>query len=199
MIVAVLVFAVVGVGFVAFRVWYVAREDDRRPADAIVVLGAAQYNGVPTNVFKARLEHAATLFEEGVSPLIITTGGSQPGDMYTEAGSGRAYLAELGIPPAAIYAVETGTNTKGSINAVAQTISSIGGESVVLVSDPWHSYRSRLMAEDVGLDARTSPTRHGPAVWTRENQIASIIRETGAVFWYLYHQHFTGENVDFPR
>lgn len=198
-VVAVLLFTVIALGFVAFRVWHVARDDDRRPADAIVVLGAAQYNGVPTDVFRARLEHAAMLYEEGVAPLIMTTGGSQPGDMYTEAGSGRSYLTDLGIPANAVYAVETGTNTQGSINAVAETVSSIGGESVVLVSDPWHSYRSRLMARDEGLDARTSPTRHGPAVWTRENQITSIIRETGAVIWYLYHHHFTGENVDFPN
>ena len=184
-------------GFIAFRVWHVARVDDRTPADAIVVLGAAQYNGVPTPVFQARLEHAALLFDEGVAPQIITVGGSQPGDLYTEAGSGRAYLTRLGVPPEVILAVETGTNTEGSLDAVAQTVRDQGGQSVVLVSDPTHSYRSRMMARDAGLDARTSPTRHGPAVWTRENQIMSIIRETGAVLWYQYHR-IVGSEVDFP-
>lgn len=184
-------------GFISFRVWQVARIDDRSRADAIVVLGAAQYNGVPTPVFRARLEHAADLFEEGVSPQIITVGGNQPGDTYTEAGSGRAYLAELGVPAEAILAVETGSNTVGSLDAVAQTVKDQGGSSVVLVSDPTHSYRARMMAEDVGLDAWTSPTRHGPAVWTRENQITSIIRETGAVLWYQYHR-IAGTDVDFP-
>lgn len=184
-------------GFIAFRVWHVARVDDRTPADAIVVLGAAQYNGVPTPVFQARLEHAALLFDEGVAPQIITVGGSQPGDLYTEAGSGRAYLTSLGVPPEVILAVETGTNTEGSLDAVAQTVRDQGGQSVVLVSDPTHSYRSRMMARDAGLDAWTSPTRHGPAVWTRENQIMSIIRETGAVLWYQYHR-IVGSEVDFP-
>ncbi|HJC61941.1 MAG TPA: YdcF family protein [Candidatus Dietzia intestinigallinarum] len=184
-------------GFIAFRVWHVARVDDRSPADAIVVLGAAQYNGIPTPVFQARLEHAATLYEEGVAPQIITVGGNQPGDLYTEAGSGRAYLTRLGVPPEAILAVETGTNTVGSLEAVAQTVRDQGGDSVVLVSDPTHSYRSRMMAHDVGLQAWTSPTRHGPAVWTRENQIMSIIRETGAVLWYQY-QRLVGTDVDFP-
>lgn len=184
-------------GFIAFRVWHVARIDDRTPADAIVVLGAAQYNGVPTPIFQARLEHAATLFEQGVAPQIITVGGSQPGDLYTEAGSGRAYLTTLGVPPEALLAVETGTNTVGSLQAVAQTVADQGGSSVVLVSDPTHSYRSRMMAEDAGLDAWTSPTRHGPAVWTRENQIMSIIRETGATLWYQYHR-LAGTDVDFP-
>ncbi|AWH91774.1 YdcF family protein [Dietzia lutea] len=184
-------------GFIAFRVWHVARIDDRTPADAIVVLGAAQYNGVPTPVFQARLEHAALLYDEGVAPQIITVGGGQPGDLYTEAGSGRAYLTRLGVPPEAVLAVETGTNTEGSLDAVAQTVRDQGGHSVVLVSDPTHSYRSRMMARDAGLDAWTSPTRHGPAVWTRENQIMSIIRETGAVLWYQYHR-IVGSDVDFP-
>ena len=184
-------------GFIAFRVWHVARIDDRTPADAIVVLGAAQYNGVPTPVFQARLEHAALLYDEGVAPQIITVGGGQPGDLYTEAGSGRAYLTRLGVPPEAVLAVETGTNTEGSLDAVAQTVRDQGGQSVVLVSDPTHSYRSRMMARDAGLDAWTSPTRHGPAGWTRENQIMSIIRETGAVLWYQYHR-IVGSDVDFP-
>lgn len=184
-------------GFVAFRVWHVARVDDRTPADAIVVLGAAQYNGVPTPVFQARLEHAAGLYEQGVAPQVITVGGSQPGDRYTEAGSGRAYLTELGVPPEVILAVETGSNTVGSLDAVALTVRDQGGGSVVLVSDPTHSYRARMMARDAGLDAWTSPTRHGPAVWTRENQIMSIIRETGAVLWYQYHR-IVGTDVDFP-
>ncbi|KAA0917405.1 YdcF family protein [Dietzia sp. ANT_WB102] len=184
-------------GFIAFRVWHVARVDDRSPADAIVVLGAAQHNGTPTPVFQARLEHAAVLFDQGVASQIITVGGNQPGDLYTEAGSGRAYLTQLGVPAEAILAVETGTNTEGSLDAVAQTVRDQGGQSVVLVSDPTHSYRSRMMARDAGLDAWTSPTRHGPAVWTRENQILGIVRETGAVLWYQYHR-IAGSKVDFP-
>ena len=195
--VLVLLLGVVVPGFISFRVWHVARVDDRTPADAIVVLGAAQYNGVPTPVFRARLEHAANLFEQGVAPQIITVGGNQPGDTYTEAGSGRAYLTELGVPPTVILAVETGSNTVGSLEAVALTVRDQGGSSVVLVSDPTHSYRARMMARDAGLEARTSPTRHGPAVWTRETQIQGIVRETGAVLWYQYHR-LAGTDVDFP-
>lgn len=197
LLVTALLACVVVPGFIAFRVWHVARVDDRTAADAIVVLGAAQYNGIPTPVFQARLEHAASLYEQGVAPQIITVGGNQPGDLYTEAGSGRAYLTRLGVPPESILAVETGTNTVGSLEAVAQTVWDQGGGSVVLVSDPTHSYRSRMMARDVGLDAWTSPTRHGPAVMTRENQISNIIRETGAVLWYQYHR-LAGTDVDFP-
>src|SRR5699024_4788149 len=149
-------------GFIAFRVWYVARADDRAPADAIVVLGAAQYNGIPTPVFQARLNHAATLFEEGVAPQVITVGGNQPGDLSTEPGSGRSYLTQLGVPPESILAVETGTNAVGSLEAVAMTVKDQGGKSVVLVSDPTHSYRSQMMASDAG-STRARPRRgRGP-------------------------------------
>lgn len=197
LLVTVLLLCLVVPGFIAFRVWHVARVDDRTTADAIVVLGAAQHDGDPTPVFRSRLEHAAALYEQGIAPQIITVGGNQPGDRFTEAGAGRSYLTELGVAPTAILAVETGTNTIGSLEAVALTVRDQGGGSVVLVSDPTHSYRSRMMARDAGLDAWTSPTRRGPAVWTRENQILSIIRETGAVLWYQYHR-IAGTDVDFP-
>lgn len=90
--------AVVLVGGTAFRVWQVARIDDTRPADAIVVLGAAQYSGTPSSVFEARLEQAYKLYKRGVAPQIITVGGKQEGDEYTEAASGKMYLTDRGIP-----------------------------------------------------------------------------------------------------
>lgn len=198
LVVSVVVLAVLVVGGVAVAVWYVARQDDRSTADAIVVLGAAQYDGVPTPVFQARLEHAAELYTEGVAPRIVTVGGNQPGDTYTEAGAGRAYLTELGVPPESLLAVETGSNTERSIDAVAQTVTDLGGDSVVLVSDPTHSLRADLMAEDAGLRARTSPTRHGPAVWTRENQLTNIVRETGAVLYYEWTR-LSGGGAELPH
>src|SRR5699024_9286351 len=139
-------------GFIAFRVWYVARAGGRAPAGAIVVLGAAPYHGIPTPAFQARPKHAGTHAEAGGAPQVITVGGNQPGDLYTEAGSGRSYLTQLGVPPESILAVETGTNTVGSLEAVAMTVKDQGGQSVVLVSDPTHSYRSQMMASDAGLD-----------------------------------------------
>lgn len=131
--------AVVLVGGTAFRVWQVARIDDTRPADAIVVLGAAQYSGTPSSVFEARLEQAYKLYKRGVAPQIITVGGKQEGDEYTEAASGKMYLTDRGIPSSAITAVETGSDTLLSIDAVSAEMSSQGINSAVLVSDPWHS------------------------------------------------------------
>lgn len=172
------------VGGTAVRVWQVARIDDHTPSDAIVVLGAAQYDGVPSSVFEARLEQAHALYVSGVAPLVVTVGGKQVGDNYTEAASGRNYLMDQGIPGENIVAVEEGSDTLRSIEAVSATLASRGLNTITLVSDPWHSLRTRTMARDAGLDAWTSPTRQGPAVFTRESQIHGIARETAALLWY---------------
>ncbi|MGY4102869.1 YdcF family protein [Nocardia sp. R16R-3T] len=183
---------VVLVGGTAFRVWQVARIDDYTKADAIVVLGAAQYSGTPSTVFEARLDQAYKLFEAGVAPKVITVGGKQDGDLYTEAASGKNYLQGRGIPSDRILAVETGSDTLRSIEAVATAMSARGMSSAVLVSDPWHSLRTRTMARDAGLAAWTAPTRTGPAVYTRESQAHGIARETGALLWYQL-THFSSD------
>jgi uncharacterized SAM-binding protein YcdF (DUF218 family) len=179
-----LVMALLVVGGTAFSVWHVARIDDRRPVDAVVVLGAAQYDGVPSSIFAARLRHAEALYEQGIAPRIVTTGGSRAGDVYTEAEAGRRYLIERGVPADAIVAVEAGSDTLGSLQAVAARAQQVGWHSVLLVSDPWHSLRARTMGRDNGLEVWTSPTRSGPVVQTRETQLRYIIRETGALLYY---------------
>ncbi|MEV4126747.1 YdcF family protein [Nocardia sp. NPDC049707] len=188
---AILIGAVL-VGGTAFRVWHVARIDDYTKADAIVVLGAAQYSGTPSTVFEARLDQAYKLFKAGVAPKVITVGGKQDGDLYTEAASGKNYLEERGIPSDRILAVETGSDTLRSIEAVAAAMSARKMSSAVLVSDPWHSLRTRTMARDAGLEAWTAPTRTGPAVYTRESQAHGIARETGALLWYQL-THFSSD------
>ena len=173
----------------AVRVWQVARIDDHTPSDAIVVLGAAQYDGVPSSVFEARLAQASALYQAGIAPLVVTVGGKQVGDNYTEAASGRTYLVDQGVPAEDVVAVEEGSDTLRSIEAVAAELQSRGLNRVTLVSDPWHSLRTRTMAQDAGLDAWTSPTRQGPAVYTRESQIHGIGRETAALLWYQLTHH----------
>lgn len=172
------------VGVTALRVWQVARVDDQRPADAVVVLGAAQYNGEPSAVLAARLKHAEQLYRDGVAPRIVTVGGAQSGDRFTEAEASRAWLLEQGVPPDAVAAVPEGEDTLGSLKAVAAAARERGWESALLVSDPWHSLRARTMARDAGLEAWTSPTRTGPIVQTRETQLRYIYRETGALLFY---------------
>lgn len=178
------VMAFVLVGGTALRVWQVARIDDFAKADAILVLGAAQYAGTPSPVFEARLDRARKLYQAGVAPLVITVGGKQPGDEYTEAAAGKTFLESDGVPADKILAVEVGSDTLKSIDAVASAMRARKLSSVVLVSDPWHSLRARAMARDAGLDAWTAPTRQGPAVFTRESQAHGIGRETGALLWY---------------
>jgi uncharacterized SAM-binding protein YcdF (DUF218 family) len=172
------------VGGTAFRVWEVARLDDREPADAVVVLGAAQYDGEPSSIFAARLKHAAALFNADLAPRIVTTGGGRPGDAYTEAEAGRRYLIKLGVPASAVTAVPVGTDTLGSLQAVAAQATRDGWSSALIVSDPWHSLRARQMARDSGLTAWSSPTRSGPVVQTRETQARYIVREPGAMLYY---------------
>jgi uncharacterized SAM-binding protein YcdF (DUF218 family) len=143
-------------------VWWAARHDDTRRSDAIVVLGAAQYNGRPTEVFKARLDHAADLYHDRVAPLIVVTGGKQTGDMFTEATSGANYLHEKGIPDQAILRETTSRSSWESLSAAARVLQNRDAKEVVLVSDPFHALRIRSIANELGLDAVTSPTRSSP-------------------------------------
>ena len=180
----------------AFRVWYVAREDRRAHQQAIVVLGASQFNGRPSEVFRFRLLHAEALYRAGVAPRIITVGGNQQGDTYTEGSAGRNYLIQQGIPASATIAVGTGSDTLQSLQAVAKVMQADGWTTAVLVTDPWHELRSRAMASDQGLSVTTSPTRAGPAVRTRGTEIRYIARETLA---YLYYITFHRSSDSGPR
>jgi uncharacterized SAM-binding protein YcdF (DUF218 family) len=144
------------------QVWWAARGDDTRRSEAIVVLGAAQYNGRPSAVFKARLDHAAELYHDRVAPLIVVTGGKQVGDQFTEATSGANYLHGKGVPDAAILRETTSRTSWESLNAAAHVLENRGAKEVVLVSDPFHALRIRSIANELGLDAVTSPTRTSP-------------------------------------
>ena len=175
----------------ATAIWWTARQDARPASDAIVVLGSAQYNGVPSSIFEARLEHALALYEGGVAPVVVTVGGKADGDQFTEAESGRTYLAEAGIPEASLLAVEEGVDTLESMRAVGAAFDERGWSSAVLVTDPWHAMRAERMAEDAGITADSSPTRQGPAVQTRVTQFRYILRETAA---YLFYRA-TGESI----
>jgi uncharacterized SAM-binding protein YcdF (DUF218 family) len=175
----------------ATAIWWTARHDSQPHSDAIVVLGSAQYNGVPSSIFEARLEHAVELYEDGVAPVVVTVGGKADGDQFTEAAAGRDYLAEAGVPEDALLAVEEGVDTLESMRAVGTVFHERGWDSAVLVTDPWHAMRAERMAEDAGITADSSPTRQGPAVQTRTTQFRYILRETAA---YLYYRA-TGESV----
>jgi uncharacterized SAM-binding protein YcdF (DUF218 family) len=188
---ALIIAAVLIAGSTALAIWWTARQDSRPHSDAIVVLGSAQYNGVPSSIFEARLEHARKLYQQGVAPVVVTVGGKKAGDQFTEAEAGRDYLAQEGIPSTALLAVPEGVDTLQSMKDVAATFSTHGWHSAVLVTDPWHAMRASRMAEDAGMEVSSSPTRQGPAVQTRTTQFRYILRETAA---YLVYR-MTGRSV----
>lgn len=172
------------VGGSAFRIWQYARIDVRAHADVIIVLGAAQYNGAPSSILESRLNHAKTLYDQSVAGYIVTVGGRKPKDRYTEAQAGDMYLTRNGVPADRIVPVNSGNDTLTSFQAAAVILRQHGWHTAVLVSDPWHMFRSETMAEDAGISAWTSPTHSGPAVQTRQTQLRYIARETAALLFY---------------
>jgi len=181
---AVLVAAVIVAG-VVIRILQVGGSDERAAADAIVVLGAAQYDGDPSPVFQARLDHAAALFREGVAPRIVTIGGGSSGDRTTEGAAGADYLAVEGIEPAALTAVGTGDDTLASLRAAESLLTRNGWTSVVLVTDSWHGARAAMMATDLGLTVQVSPVRTGPSVRAGVAP-AYVTREALGILYYRF-------------
>jgi uncharacterized SAM-binding protein YcdF (DUF218 family) len=178
------------VGFVAgcaIVVWQAAHHDDASEidrADAIVVLGAAQYDGEPSPVFAGRLDHAVLLYEQGRAHRIFVLGAGQPGDRTTEAEAGRAYLIGKGVPEDAIVSVPTGHTTFESLRAAAPVMRDAGLGSAFLVSDPWHNARVERMARDLGIDGHASATWQSAAT-SQETRGEGYLRET---FAYLYYR-----------
>ncbi len=183
----ILLVGLVGIGFVAYttyRIWDAAVRDDRTGADAIVVMGAAQYDGRPSPVFAARLDHAIELYRDGVAPLLIVTGGKLADDRTTEAATARAYAIEHGVPPDAIIGEDQSRSTLSSIRAVAVLMRDAAIGSAVFVSDPTHMYRVLRLATDAGITATGSPTQTSPI---RRDPVAvadAAIHELGALALY---------------
>jgi uncharacterized SAM-binding protein YcdF (DUF218 family) len=163
-----------------------ARTEGARPAEAIVVLGTAQYNGWPGPVFQARLDRALELWRDGYAPLIVVTGGKMPGDGFTEAEAAWNYLTEAGVPPAAIVSENAATDTWESMQAVAAELRPLGVDEVILVSDGFHLFRSRLMARDVGLQAWGSPAEASPIRTGGGGEFGYVLREAAAVAAHLW-------------
>ena len=144
------------------QVWWAARRDDARPAQAIVVLGAAQYNGTPSPDLKARLDHSFELWSRHLAPLIVVTGGKQAGDQFTEASASARYLSARGVPDAAILREVSGRSTWQSLASAAVFLRQRGITKVLLVSDPFHSERLVAISAELGMQGYTSPTRTSP-------------------------------------
>jgi uncharacterized SAM-binding protein YcdF (DUF218 family) len=145
-----------------YDVWSTGQRNDARPVDAIVVMGAAQYDGRPSPQLASRLDHALDLYRQGYATRIFVTGGKQPLDRFTEAASEARYLEDRGVPDGAILRETQGRDSWQSLTAVASQLKGLGLHSVLLVSDPYHMARIKGMSEELGLKAYVSATRSSP-------------------------------------
>lgn len=141
------------------QVWNAGRSANREPVDALIVLGAAQYDGRPSPQFQARLDHTLELWNLNLASYIVVTGGKQTGDRFTESQAARKFLMSKGVASDLIFEENTGTTTYESLLAVSQIATERNISRVLIVSDPFHVLRAKLIAEEVGLVAFTSPTR----------------------------------------
>jgi uncharacterized SAM-binding protein YcdF (DUF218 family) len=170
--------AVLYVSVTFVQVYRASRHDGARPADAIIVLGAAQYDGRPSPVLRDRLDQALDLYEEGLATTVVLTGGRREGDRFTEATAGFNYLRDRGIPEEQLLKEIGGTSTFESLTAAARFLRDRGLTSVILVTSDYHAYRVRAVAEEVGLDASVSPTT---TRLSGANELRQLGRETIAV------------------
>jgi vancomycin permeability regulator SanA len=166
------------VGGTFVQVYRASRHDGARPADAIVVLGAAQYNGQPSPILRDRLDHALELYRAGLAPTIVLTGGRQEGDRFTEATTGYNYLRNEGVPDAALLKEVNGSSTWDSLSAAARILVARDKRSVILVTSGYHAKRVGAIADDLGLDAAVSPARNRLSTGGEAKQ---LVRETVAV------------------
>ncbi|MHB8644323.1 MAG: YdcF family protein [Thermomicrobiales bacterium] len=162
-----------------------AGRDEARPADAIVVLGAAQWDGKPSPVLQARLDHAYDLYAAGLAPKVIVTGGVGVGDSFSEGEVARQYLLQKGVPAVAVLTENRGRTSYESMQGAALLMQRNGWHSALLVSDPFHMYRLKRMATDFGVQAATSPTRTSPIRAGSNEERRYMAREVASLADYL--------------
>jgi uncharacterized SAM-binding protein YcdF (DUF218 family) len=177
----------------AVTAFFIVRQgnlDEARRADAIVVFGAAEYAGRPSPVYRARLDHAYELFERGLAPMVITTGGAGADPKFTEGGVGRDYLSRRGIPDRSLIAETQSKDTAESAERVSAILRANGMHNVVAVSDAYHIFRIKRLLSRRGIVAYGSP-RPGSVPHAVGAKISAVLRESASyVFWRLYPSWF---------
>lgn len=159
--------------------------DEAAPSDAIIVLGAAQWNGTPSPVLQARLDHAYTLWTRKIASTIIVTGGKGEGDTYSEGQVARQYLVTRGVPAAAVLTEEQGRTSYESMVGAATLMQRRGWQRATVVSDPFHMLRLTRMGDDLGLQTFTSPTRTSPILPGSDTEWLYKLREIVTLAYYL--------------
>jgi uncharacterized SAM-binding protein YcdF (DUF218 family) len=169
----------------AFRIWQQGLRDETRPAGAVVVLGAAQYDGRPSPIFESRLQHAVGLFQTGNYRFMMVTGGKQPGDRTTEAAVARQYAIDHGVPADQILSEDQGRNTLESLDAVRTTLAAKSIDDAVFVSDRSHMLRVLRIAADLGISAYGSPTPDSPGDSDPVHVVEITFHELGGLAVYF--------------
>jgi uncharacterized SAM-binding protein YcdF (DUF218 family) len=172
------------IAYVSIRIEQQSRHDEARPADVILVLGAAEYAGRPSPVLRARLDHALELYERKLAPLIMTTGGAGGDPVYTEGGVGRSYLISKGVPSEAIVVESEGESTVHSITAATEIMLRMRLSSAIAVSDGYHIFRVKRMLQARGLKVYGSP-RPEPARNTLKERWLYVKQAIGYTLWRL--------------
>jgi vancomycin permeability regulator SanA len=168
--------------YAAGSIWYTAKNSTAEKSDVILVMGAAQFDGRPSEVLLARLDQAKSIFKSGLAPRIYTIGGGAPGDRTTEAAASRTWLINNGVSKKNILAIAKGRDTLSSTKAYVEQMRKAKFSSVAIVTDPYHCYRAVKMAKDHGLKATCSAVDSGPAA---NSGIKYLARETGAYLAYV--------------
>ena len=171
------------VSLAAVLLW--ERRDDASRADAIVVLGAAQYDGRPSPVLRARLDHAVSLYQAGLAPFLVVTGGKASGDRTTEAAVARQFAIDRGVPSDAILVEDRGRTTLESLRSVGDMLRSRGLRDALFVSDRAHMLRVLRMARDQGLTSFGSPTTTSPIDAEVGRRVDATVHELGALAFYF--------------
>jgi uncharacterized SAM-binding protein YcdF (DUF218 family) len=174
------------VGFLVLCLWikWQGRQEKIVPADAIVVLGAAQWNGRPSPVLQARLDRAIALYRDGFAPLLILTGGSSPADAPSEAAVGREYALDRGVPPEAVLLEDQSHTTVENLRGIQSLLASSPVPTILLVSDPFHMARARWIARDLGFATYPAPTRTSPISERPLEEVWYVVREALALLAY---------------
>ena len=169
--------------YIAGNIWYSARNAEPIKSDLILVMGAAQFDGRPSDILKQRLEQALSTYKLGLAPVIYTVGAGAPGDRTTEAAASRNWLIQNGVAKNKILAVAKGRDTLSSTESYVTEAKKRGYASVVIVTDPYHCYRAMSMAKDLGFLASCSPVKSGAAS-VENSGLKYLSRETGAYLAY---------------
>lgn len=170
--------------YVGGRVWYTANHTEPVKSDAIVVLGAAQFDGVPSPILEARLLEAKKIFERELAPRILTVGSRAPGYRTTEAASGFSWLVDQGVAKKYVDSIPYGRDTFASTKSYVDVMKKLNLKTAIIVTDQYHCLRAVTMASDLGISATCAPTRTGPAS-TSNSSFRYLVRETGAYLAYV--------------